>query len=282
MKLRRRLPKLSSPIFMMCIGFILGIMSLFHHRLLFSIISDSKSEVHEVAKPQVREANANQYCSCILITSQGGVGSSSFLDPIDKSKKYCVNDVSNRDWLKHQPATKYPFHTSYGIHTRKYKKRVCFGKVLVIVGDPLHTIQSTYKRFGWGHINLLRKWSKEFPGLSGFNETHDLNDVYDMIVSSGKDVTGITYYIQSWYNASQNTAEWPEIKMVTTEFLYNHGNDVATWLGIDDEALQEKLSQMSYDVTKADDYTIGVPAATVNVFRKTNELVNQIGKEAAI
>lgn len=259
---------------LMCIVLVLGNLS-----LLRQVHEEAESQV-QVAESQVHEAAPNQ-CSCILITSQGGVGSSSFMLPIQRSNKYCVNDASNRDWLKHSHATIHRFHTSYGIRWRSK----CFGKVLVIVGDPLHTIQSTYSRFEWAHINLLRKTSKEiFPAeeIPYFNKTHNLNDAYDIIASIGKDVTGISYYIQSWYNASQNTAEWPGIKMVTTEFLYNHANDVATWLGIDDEELQKKFSQMSYDVTNARDYTIGVPAVTVNVFQETIELVNKIGKEATI
>ncbi len=71
----------------------------------------------------------------ILVTSQGGVGSSSYLKQLSKYTR--ANSPSDRDGLKHKAASCWKSHNSSSING--YGR--CFSKVLVLIGDPLHTIE---------------------------------------------------------------------------------------------------------------------------------------------
>lgn len=84
--------------------------------------------------------------------SQGGVGSSRFMRMFYKIAKrnhnvIPTNDSGDRDKFKHQAAGYWKHHDRHAIvgTTRdKYGNAasVCFNKVLVVIGDPIHTLQA--------------------------------------------------------------------------------------------------------------------------------------------
>ena len=73
----------------------------------------------------------------ILVTSQGGVGSSSYLRQLKLVKHVRTNRPADQDGLKHNAASCWKSHNSYSISDNGR----CFSKVLVIIGDPFHTIE---------------------------------------------------------------------------------------------------------------------------------------------
>jgi len=161
-----------------------------------------------------------------------------------KKGSISANQVFGWDGFKHKPATWWKDHDSSSIRHQvapdfdeKYPEYYdgetspCFNKALVIIGDPMHAIESTYRRFATKHINLL----KEGAGLGSYQRGVNLPDIYNDIVKSGTDQTGFTHYIQSWYAASQDRSNWPEIKVVTAKVLYTNAADIARWLGVDEE-----------------------------------------------
>jgi len=198
-------------------------------------------------------------CHQVLITSSGGVGSSKFMNTFDKIAKerhLKVNDPGDWDGLKHKPATWWKdqshsstslLQTKVGAHDDDYEYVMsCFHKVLVIIGDPLHAIDSTYRRFTAMHINRM----KEASGLGTYEEDVTLEEIYNDIVSSGKDQTGIANYVESWHAASKDRSNWPEIKLVTSKNLYDNAAGIAHWLGVTNEDDLDKFSGFRFDTSK--------------------------------
>ena len=103
--------------------------SVLHHDTV-PVTDKNTVTVRQQQNPRTRPA-----CG-ILVTSQGGVGSSSYLRQLTKYVK--TNRPGNTDGLKHKAASCYKSHNSSSISTANGR---CFSKVLVIIGDPLHTIE---------------------------------------------------------------------------------------------------------------------------------------------
>jgi len=177
----------------------------------------------------------------ILVTSQGGVGSSSFLEQLSKYAR--ANSPSDQDGLKHKAASCWKSHNSSSING--YGR--CFTKVLVLIGDPLHTIESTWRRFHAVHLNKLRSGCNKVG--DPYEENISLHEIYSEMLDVGKDMTGIDQYVQSWYKASQDRSNWPEIKIVTSQTIYDNAVEFARWLGVNDEDLRH-FSGFSYDTSK--------------------------------
>ena len=87
----------------------------------------------------------SEECAQVLITSQGGVGSSNFLLQLKGLVR--TNAHNDEDRLKHKAASCWEMHDSSSLIKiipkiqQTTNKRLCFSKVLVIIGDPLHTIE---------------------------------------------------------------------------------------------------------------------------------------------
>mmetsp|Transcript_34847 Transcript_34847/g.73522 ORF Transcript_34847/g.73522 Transcript_34847/m.73522 type:complete len:302 (+) Transcript_34847:255-1160(+) len=191
-------------------------------------------------------------CNGVLITSQGGVGSSEFIMALErvemKGASFYTNDERDLDGLKHLPATEWE-HTVDEMHhyTPKWKEgEDCYSKALVIIGDPVHTIESTYRRFRLNHINKLKSLSSQ---ERAFPETVKLRGIYNGIAKHGIDTTGITNYVSSWYEASQDPEHWPDIRIVTTKTLFSNAVDHARWIGVDEDSLGE-FKRLHYDETR--------------------------------
>ena len=261
---------------------------------------ERKKNIENDAKLPRRKAHAWQSVSntsgCeggVLITSQGGVGSTAFLDKLyeiaNGTSNFYINDSVDRDKFKHRPATSWREHNATSIighigktpplfHVRD--KYPCFHKALVIVGDPLHSIESTHRRFNVAHINKLRRWSK----LGKYKRGTKLEEIYNDIAESGKDTTGITEYIQSWYNASQDKANWPEIKVVTAPVLYDNAVEHARWIGVNGSDLQQ-FSDLAFDTTiRKTHNSSGIPDDVISkveqVFTGITEIISRIEAEA--
>jgi hypothetical protein len=81
-------------------------------------------------------------CAEVLITSQGGVASSKFIKALQELVR--TNSDVDADLLKHKSASCWKRHNSssiISIDDRHVPKRRCFSKVLVVIGDPVHTIE---------------------------------------------------------------------------------------------------------------------------------------------
>lgn len=99
---------------------------------------------------------------------------------------------------------------------------------MIILGDPLHSIESVHRRFGLGHMNKWRQYNHSVPYVDNVD---NLSTIYSTLNSTGYDSTGISHYITSWLQASVS-ADWPEMRLVTTEILYNYATYFARFLGV--------------------------------------------------
>mmetsp|Transcript_37303 Transcript_37303/g.63494 ORF Transcript_37303/g.63494 Transcript_37303/m.63494 type:complete len:343 (+) Transcript_37303:1-1029(+) len=221
-------------------------------------------------------------CNGVLITSQGGVGSSEFIMALErvemKGASFYTNDERDLDGLKHLPATEWE-HTADEMHhyTPKWKEgEDCYSKALVIIGDPVHTIESTYRRFRLKHINKLKFRSSR----SSFPETANLSGIYNGIAKHGIDTTGITNYVSSWYEASQDPEHWPDIRLVTAKTLFNNAVDHARWIGVDEDSLGE-FQGLHFDARKQRKnepsvYEERVKEKVTGVFKKVQDIVDLV------
>jgi len=241
-----------------------------------------------------QQHSSENYCNGrFLITSHGGVGSTDFMIEVEKAvhqrtrrpgaNKIITNIRNDADNFKHKAATLWK-HNSSGVTRRSREGQyVCFGKVLVIVGNPFRTIESTVPKFGGEHINKL----KEGSGFGYDSRNLTLESLYKQISNTGKDTTGITHYITSWYDASQNPSEWPEVKVVTSKMLYSSAKYYATWLGFNEEQGDnlDVFSAMNYNVSKHHEVMVNVSEEVVNnvlkVFESANQLIAKVEDNAA-
>jgi len=106
---------------------------------------------------------------------------------------------------------------------------------------------STWRRFHANHLNKLRSGCNKVG--DPYEEDITLHEIYSEMLDVGKDMTGIDQYVQSWYNASQDRSNWPEIKIVTSQTIYDNAVEFARWLGVNDEDLRH-FSDFSYDTSK--------------------------------
>lgn len=217
-------------------------------------------------------------CHGVLLTSQGGVGSSAFLTAIEGVQtpgySFYTNDHKDADGLKHQPASRWTEHDAEGVRRKDGDGgEFCFAKVLVVVGDPVHTVESTHRRFRMKHINKLKQRS----GLGSYPKGMPLKYLYDDIVSKGSDTTGITQYIMGWYEASLDRDHWPDIRIVTTKTLLDHAEDHARWIGVEERDLYT-FRNMAFDAGQqhrtAPSATAGRAERVMEVFAEANGLVD--------
>lgn len=247
-----------------CTQVLIVILALFLFLAITSVITDDengapqheiKNQHHNVSLAMQNSSNnnasrtgGNENCKGVLITSIGGVGSSGFLyelNRVSKKNNIIINQNGDRDGFKHMPANWWKEHDAHSIVGNWKWNNYCFNKVLVIIGDPIHVIESTHRRFEESHINKLKKAA----GLGTYPKPLLLQKIYYDILSSGKDQTGVVNYIQSWNAASQDIDHWPEIKFVTAHLLYDCAVNVARWIGVGKSDMN-KFSSFHFDTTK--------------------------------
>jgi len=156
-----------------------------------------------------------------LITSQGGVGSSSFTRILrSRDRKGCMqfNSPKNKDGYKHLSADHYTFGETMKVTSLSTGKCAKAKRVLVIIGDQNHTLYSVTRRFKAFHINTLRAnmGKPRLPPSLTRNQIRTLP----------KEELGIEYYRRSWFQYRNNT----RVHIVTTEDLYTHLNSTIDWL----------------------------------------------------
>ena len=230
-----------------------------------------------VINPHACGVRPQTSCNGVLITSQGGVGSSRFISAVEKhvargAATFCTNDDRDMDGFKHSPSGAYE-HNS----TSLARNGVCFSKVLVILGDPLHTVESTYRRFRMSHINKLRTRNGR-----GFFRGKGLDDLYRDMAAAGEDITGITDYVTSWQRASTDDT-FPEIRLVTAKTLFENAADHARWIGVEGPGMRT-FGELSFDPTKQHATVMTAGSADVQekvrgVFGTVEEIVRQVEEE---
>ncbi|EKX46857.1 hypothetical protein GUITHDRAFT_107211 [Guillardia theta CCMP2712] len=193
-----------------------------------------------VSKNDVFRNRANSRfsrCRQVLVNSQGGVGSSAFMELLQKNH-VLMNSPEDVDGFKHRPADHFR-HDSDGIYL--FGRFACASKALVILGDPLHSIESVYRRFSVDHINKWREYAQKPP----YHRRTRLADLWAEMRILRQDTTGLTNYINSWLRA-KNEPTWPQLRLVTTKSLYEHAADHAKFLGVREENLLP-FKQLAYN-----------------------------------
>ena len=172
-------------------------------------------------------------CTNVIVNSQGGVGSSSFMRVLRKSAPYVdLNNDKDRDGLKHAPATVFRPVNGRLLFKTRHGELGCARKALIILGDPVHSIESTHRRFNASHINKWRKGSCR----QAWPIAKPLAEIWSEIKTTGQDTTGLSHYVNSWLEAA-NRADWP-VRIVDTKTLYNNATQVARYLGVRARDLQ--------------------------------------------
>lgn len=201
----------------------------------------SSNDGRPLKKPQ-----EDQVCNMgVLITTQEGIEiPSSFAHTLTdigtkkqhQERSFYTNHIAgNADGFSHVPATYWKQHNAtsisgpihryiseYGIY-----RTVCFGRVLVIVDDD----------------DFLQTRLSE-------DQQDDQQEATKDIISSSNDDDDD--YVSGWYHASQDRSNWPEIKIVTEQTLYDNIIDNARWIigGDDDE---EDLKALSDFISSSSD-----------------------------
>lgn len=158
----------------------------------------------------------------VLISSLGGVGSSFFMHHLNSILD--TNAGSDKDGFKHRNANWFQREnaTLYG----KTKKGVTvgFAKVLVIIGEPLHSILSVYRRFGVSHLN---KWRRNINATL-FSAGTKLEAIWKQTTAAQKDILGIESFLSSWSYFCQRNSDL--CRLVTTKSLYDHSFEICEFL----------------------------------------------------
>lgn len=221
-------------------------------------------------------------CRGVLLTSQGGVGSSAFITAIERVQirggaSFYTNDDQDLDGFKHLPASRWTDHDPNGLRgANRDGEAHCFARALVVVGDPVHTVESTHRRFRFSHINKLKTGS----GLGYYPNSMPLANLYDDMVAEGFDTTGITQYVRGWYEASRDRDRWPDVRIVTARTLFDHAEDHARWIGVEEEDLST-FRRMSFDASRRHRTAPSVSSAetaerVMEVFAEAIDLVDAI------
>lgn len=234
--------------------------------------SVSKSNLSERAMPlnvsnkaaviQRVKKKARESCKHVLLSSQGGVGSSGFMLLLH-GLRVPVNCPGDGDGFKHKNADQF-VHDEEGISLDWIG---CAFRAMVIVGDPLHSIESVYRHFGVLHINKWRVHANKQPYRPGTR----LSDIWAEIESAKEDTTGVSRYIDSWLRAINET-NWPEIRVVTTETLYNNAVDNAKFLGVKETNLRS-FEQLKY---RPKPYKTSAPPAVQSIFEPINSRIKHL------
>ena len=263
---------------------------LLNNKLSFPNISNDDEHAYSLDNP-VHDINSGALAAAcgVLITSQGGVGSTDFmtrLEPILQSNDSALNFLGDEDGFKHKPATYWKHHDGHALigTFRNYKlpgrsARACFKKVMVVIGDPIHTIKSTYRRFKVSHINKLKRGSN----LGTYKAGTTLEQIFEGIAESGRDQTGIYNYIMSWSDAQADRSNWPEVRLVTTKILYSNAKEITEWIGISGKDL-DSFSDLTYKPSTQHEVNVeGVSnetmAKVLKVFQNVTDIVYRVENE---
>jgi hypothetical protein len=175
----------------------------------------------------------------VLLNYLGGVGSSVFITEIQKTSVKSNNNKDG-DGFKHRNSDYFQW-TSDGIYgLSKQGVLTKFNKIIIVIGEPIHSIQSVYRRFKYIHINKWRRNVHRTRFVKGF----DMNKIWNMTLAAKGDVLGIQEYLQSWLVKCK---EYRSIcQVVDTETLYNHADYYAKYAGVKNVT---KFKAMSYQPT---------------------------------
>ncbi|EKX42462.1 hypothetical protein GUITHDRAFT_111435 [Guillardia theta CCMP2712] len=201
-------------------------------------------------------------CPYVLVNSQGGVGSSSFMELLQRSH-LPMNSPGDADGFKHKNAYQFK-HDRQGIQLGGLG---CAKKAMVILGDPLHSIESVHRRFQVAHINKWRQNSKRRPygGRTG------LADIWKEISNAKQDTTGLTDYVNSWLVAG-NENNWPELRIVNTKTLYKNATELAKYLGVREQDLKS-FKQLDY---KPRAFKSSAPPAVQSIFEPIKSKIDHL------
>ena len=195
----------------------------------------------------------------VLINSLGGVASSKFLTNI--KKVIDTNDCCDGDGLKHRDA--HWFHRKNAtIYGQSRGKDVHFSKVLVIIGDPIHSIQSVYRRFRFGHIN---KWRRNI-NKPRFKYNIHLSDIWTQTILKNNDILGISEYLSSWSTFCNHNSDI--CKMVSTKTLYENSLEICNFLSSHSKEC-DQLSHLKYmpeSITKRNSRLATVPKKVIDIY----------------
>ena len=170
-------------------------------------------------------------CSMVIVNSQGGVGSSSFMKLLMRLSYIHLNDLNDVEGLKHGPATWFAHKNGRMFFKNRTEGFICVRKALVILGDPLHSIESVYRRFNTNHLNKWRKGAGKEPWPKG----KPLAEIWSEIKTIGHDTTGLSHYVNSWLEAG-SSGDWP-ILILDTEKMFAHAMHLARYLGVREKDL---------------------------------------------
>lgn len=155
----------------------------------------------------------------ILVNSFGGVATTALIDFFSKYKK--VNDVDNRDGLKHRRT---PPNLSF------------ISRAIYIFGNPLDSIvyhfnvRERNKEKSWGGA-WVKKHCKNMQGeWYEFSQEWDLDDY----VGNGKDLFKMKEHFDNWEQAKVN---YP-IMFIRYETMWEHLDEIFDFLGISKEKIK--------------------------------------------
>ena len=166
----------------------------------------------------------------VLMSSQGGVGSTHFMAKLTENN-LTSNSHVNADGIKHISSHFYassldgtyimtrtqPFVPK--IHPlSKTSRCIAARKLVVIIGNVPHSLNSVTRRFGVVHINTLRR-NMYKPSLPE-------NMAVDAIRALPPEELGFEFYRSSWTQLPFN----PNVKVLTTTELYAHLNTIMKWI----------------------------------------------------
>ena len=193
----------------------------------------------------------------VLLNSLGGVGSSNFIKEIEKTTVKS-NDHADNDGFKHRNSD-YFLWTSDGIYgLNRQGVLTKFNKIIIIIGKPIHSILSAYRRFKYKHIN---KWRRNVH-RRWFKQDLDISKIWNMTLAAQSDVLGIQEYLQSWLVKCK---EYRSIcQVVDTETLYNHADYYAKYAGVKNVA---RFKAMSYQPTSTRLTDENIPSGVLHIYK---------------
>ena len=122
-----------------------------------------------------------------------------------------INDAGDNDGIKHSFPHKFKFHG------RVWLPSTCATRALVVIGDPIHTIASTTRRFEMDHINKLRNGAG-LPNMS-------LKSFKCLFEAEQLNASAIIRFQYAWLSVKA-----PYVKVVTTKDLYGNLSKWKHWL----------------------------------------------------
>ena len=226
-------------------------------------ITVSQKETHKkvvfVKKIISTEKELSNVKPLVLINSMGGVGSSEFLKTIETFID--TNEHWDGDGLKHRDA--HWFHRKNAtIYGQSRGKDVHFSKVLVIIGDPIHSIQSVYRRFRFGHIN---KWRRNI-NKPWFKDNIHLSDIWTQTILKNNDILGISEYLSSWSTFCNHNSDI--CKMVSTKTLYENSLEICNFLSSHSKEC-DQLNHLKYvpeSIAKRNSRLANVPKKVIDIY----------------